>query len=95
MEPESMATKKVGPDPWASTPNAKRHRKPIEVTLSDDEQARMRGIASENGDLPLSRVVAAGIFVLSEMPKGERTAAIAESVERTPRRGATRRTAAR
>lgn len=54
------------------------------LKLSPAEWERAEQIAVEHGGLPVGRVVAAGLFVLAEMPLEEAAEALAMSVEREP-----------
>lgn len=73
------------PDPdseWYSTPKAKRHAKPIQVTLHPDERAALEAMMAEH-DAPASRVIGAALIALHGS-RSERKA-IAESRERVPK----------
>jgi hypothetical protein len=55
----------------------------LAVTLSPDERRLADRLAREQG-VPLTRIVAAGLFALAEMPISEATLTLALSVEREP-----------
>lgn len=64
---------------WSSTPRAKRHRKELSVTLSDEEREALEAIAKRAGGAPLSRVVAAAIAVLAKESPGSQQKAVNEA----------------
>lgn len=71
---------------WRSTPRAKRNRKELSVTLSDEERVELEAIAKDAGEAPLSRVVAAAIAVLGAAAPATRRRAVAEAVASASRR---------
>lgn len=68
--------------PWYSTPKAKRHAKPIQITLHPDERAALEAMMADH-EASASRVVGAALLALHGS-RSERKA-IAESIERVPR----------
>lgn len=51
---------------WSSTPRELRHRKPLCITLSDDERKLAEGIAVDH-QVAMSRVVGAGLRQLDKL----------------------------
>lgn len=70
--------------PWFATPRRKRKRKPLSVTLSDEERAALERIARESGEKKLSRVVATAIVILAAMSQGQRAALLLTAASRGP-----------
>lgn len=70
-DPEDMPSNPKESE-WYATPNAKRKRKYVGLTLAPEELALLDDIAAAHDDEHRSRVVAAAVVAFARMPPAER-----------------------